>query len=302
MDLKESARKWVLAALPYDHGDQALASHLNSLDATGLLVAYHNWTSRLVEARPRKVHISSSLTANIPQSHHALVFNTIKSDIEAGRPLTKYLSRGVKIAAGIPLLDKKFNRRRDLDLMLTSWQMHHLHLSDNEESDGFVSRTQDLLFVIFRRGDAYIVDIMPHGSWSREHLLRVAQEELPGAMAVHVLEGAIGLAHSYTDEEHQALRNAGINGLRMIGNKVVMPAGSISTAGTSYAATRAAQEAIQALESFEASWADHPEDIRDIARENGSIIPSDPDFMFFIAPEFGAGVLERKSGAFFPFP
>lgn len=302
IDLKQSARKYVLAALPYDQGDQALVAYLNGLDAFSLLVAYHNWMSRLIQPRPRKVQVSVTLEGKLPQSKHASAIAKIKGDIETGMPLTKYLSRGVRVAAGVPRPDAKFNRRRDLDLMLTSWQMHHLHLSVSEEADGFVSRTEDLLFAVFRRDDAYLVDIMPHGSWSREHLLKVALEELPEAGAVHVIEGATGLAHTYTDEEHQTLRNVGINGLRVIDDKVVMPAGSISTAGTSLAATRAATAAIEALEGFEASWADHPYEIRKIAREGGSIVPDDPEFAFFIADEFGAGVLERKSGAFFPFP
>ena len=302
MDVLESVRRWVLCSLPVDRDDAELAAHLNGLNAHDLLVVYHNWMCRLIPARPRRVHMSATLQARMDGSPHAPALREIIGDIEAGRNLTKYLSRGIAVAAQIPRNDTRFNRRRDLDLMLTSWQMHHLHLSANEEGDGFVSRTGDLLFAVFRADDAYLVDVMPHGNWSSDHLLRVALDELPDARAAHVLRGVVGLSRNPSEAEHQQLRNATINAPRMIGDRAVMPAGVMSTAGTSLQATRAADRVISLLEGFEASWADHPEEIRQLYRTKGSELPEEPDFRFTIVEGLGAGIVEWTTKAFFPFP
>jgi hypothetical protein len=145
MDLKESARQWVLQELPYGKTDAALVAHLNGLDVHGLLVVYHNWASRLIAPRRREIHVSASLREKLATSVHKAAFDQIIEDIKAGRHLKCYLSRCVNIAAQIPRNDVKFNRRRDLDLLITEWELHYLNLSTNVEPDGFVTRTDDLL-------------------------------------------------------------------------------------------------------------------------------------------------------------
>mgnify|MGYP000956204230 CR=1 FL=1 len=60
MNLKESARQWVLHNLPVDSNDTDTLTHLNSLDASKLLARFHNWMSRLVSPQPRRVLKSHS--------------------------------------------------------------------------------------------------------------------------------------------------------------------------------------------------------------------------------------------------
>lgn len=300
MDLKESARQWVLTALPYDRSDTDLVAYLSGLDAHGLLVVYHNWLSRLIASRPRKVHVSSTLAAKLSTSQHRSVVEQIIDDIKTGRSLNRYLSRGVRTAAQVPCTDAKFNRRRDLDLMLIEWEMHHLHLSTDVEADGFVSRTSDLLFAVFRQDAAYLVDIMPHGSWTKEHLLQVLKDELPGAGVVHEVRGIIGPARERTEEEYRKLREAGLTTMRMIGGQAVMTSGFFSGAGTSFQSTRAADHLISLLESFEQAWADHSEKLRQVYRQNGIELPAVPEFEFSIAEGQGQGVWEKTTRTFFP--
>ncbi len=64
MNLKESVRQWVLGALPYDRANTELVKHLNSLDAHGLLIVYHNWMSRLIKPGPRTVRKSKDFERN----------------------------------------------------------------------------------------------------------------------------------------------------------------------------------------------------------------------------------------------
>lgn len=301
MDLKESARQYVLSSLPIDPADTELVEYLNNLDARGLLIVYRNWMSRNVAPRPRAVQISATLQGKLPTSPHRPAVEAIIQDIEKGELLKKYLSKGAAIAAQIPRDDTKFQKRRDLDLMLTSWHMHHLHLGRSLGADGFVTRTGDLLFAIFRPNTAYLVDIMPHGSWSSDRLLEIAVDELPAAQAATVVRGVAGLARQDTEAQAQQLRNAAVNTARQIGNRVIMPMGFMSTAGTSFDASRAADEAIRNLDAFEKNWARDPDAIREACREGGGELDHDPNFVFHIMDNFGAGVLDLRSKNFIPF-
>ncbi|HWY82418.1 MAG TPA: hypothetical protein VNY10_10890, partial [Roseiarcus sp.] len=133
MSLVESTRQWVLTNLPYDHNDAALVAHLAGLDAHGLLVVYHNWISRLVKPQPRAVHKSKAFQRNPLATQRANDLAQIIADIELGRDLKKYLSRDIDRA---PAKAPGARRRPDLDLMLNSWSVHHLHISSIVEPDG----------------------------------------------------------------------------------------------------------------------------------------------------------------------
>lgn len=93
MNLTGSVRKWVLENLPYDKTDAQLDAYLKGSDAHGLLVIFHNWTSRLIFPRPRQVHQSATFAASLAASLHKEAIEEIIDDIEQGRDLRKYLSR-----------------------------------------------------------------------------------------------------------------------------------------------------------------------------------------------------------------
>jgi hypothetical protein len=81
----------------------------------------------------------------------------IIEEIETGKDLSPRLSRGVVhglVKGGRVKANMNFGRRPDLDLLLNDWGIHHLHLPDVLDSDGFVRRNPALdmdmlLFVIF---------------------------------------------------------------------------------------------------------------------------------------------------------
>jgi hypothetical protein len=101
VNLKDSARQWVLNHLPYDRADADLGAHLSGLNARGLLIVYYNWMSRLVKPHPRRVQESKAFKQNPIVIAHASDFAQIIGDIESGNDLRRYLSRGVEIATGM---------------------------------------------------------------------------------------------------------------------------------------------------------------------------------------------------------
>ncbi len=233
-------------------------------------------------------------------SQRARDFAALIDDIEKGRDLRKYLSRGVEIAAEVPGV--ALGRRRDLDLMLNDWGVHHLHISMQVEADGYVKRDDPLLFAIFRPKAAYLIDVMGHGDWTRDHLVEVLADEWPDEGIIHQIKGSkglqvVGLARKYTEEERARLRKKGINVLLEVGGKVFVPAGGMSTAGTTIQATRAADKLLRDLTMFEEAFQKHPERLKTIFESNGVAFPEKPEFEFMIG-EDGYGVIETKTGAF----
>ena len=294
VDLKGSVRRWVLGELLSDEEDNALKAQLEGKDTHELLVVYHNWASRLLQPRPRKVHQSAALAMNPLFIQLKAPLAQIVADIKDGRALTKYLSKRVLVVSQPPGENTKLQRRRDLDLLLNDWGMHHLHLSTEIREDGFVERTGPLLFAVFKPDDAYLLDIMDHGGWTSRHLLEVLVREFPESDSFHVIKGVSGLRKEHSEEDHRRLRNAGINTAFMIDSRAVWPREGMVSTGTTIAASRAADALLLAVEEFENNWNTKPSEIRLQLEKLGVTLPDDA-VLEFIVDDKGPGVLETRS-------
>ena len=149
-----------------------------------------------------------------------------------GEDITPHLSKRIRTgyqSSSAPTLQ----RREDLDLMLSDWGIHHLHLSTEMDTDGFfVKRDGPLLFAAFRPADAYLIDIADHKSWTRADILRIIVEGWPDAGIVHKIEGLT--SPSVSESERQRLRNAGIGAMIEINDATYSPAALMSSAGLTF--------------------------------------------------------------------
>ena len=297
MNLTESIRQWVLKNLPYDRQDAALSVYLNGLDAHGLLVVFHNWAHRLVKPQPRQVRQSMAYRQNPRTAQCASDLAHIIADIEQGRDLTKYLSRDV---ARAPVKVPRTARRPDLDLMLSDWGVHHLHISSQVEADGFVRRGKRLLFAIFAPNVAYLIDVMKHGDWTRDHVLEVLATEWPTEGVLHEIRGVAGLKNQITEEQRATLRRRRTNTWFEFGGKVFAPIGGMSGAGTTIAATRESDMLLDRIRVFEEAIARNPRCLEADFARSGLVLPKQPQFTVAIR-EDGAGVIETQTGAWINF-
>jgi hypothetical protein len=93
--------------------------------------------------------------------------------------------------------------------LLNDWGIHHLHLSEVDRGDGFVVRTGDLLFAVFRRNDAYLLDILGHGGWTDESLVEIAVSNWPhSGLFQHVPN--MTLQSPVSEDLRKKLRDSGI--------------------------------------------------------------------------------------------
>jgi hypothetical protein len=206
--IEEVARVHALATMPTDP-----SGVLPAMSLRDLLQTYGNWKARLVPPRPRAVHISAEFAASPEMTRHNAELNAIVAKIKSGSQLRPHLSKRVRVAhdpatkPGDPL-----QLRRDRDLLIADWGIHHLHISLEEEANGsgFVKRGGPLLFAIFRPEDAYLIGVFSHGDWALKEVLEIVVRNWPNSGLVLDSKTGLVLTHEYTDDERLELRNCGI--------------------------------------------------------------------------------------------
>jgi hypothetical protein len=295
MDFEEDIRQHVLSNLP---NKSKFNQDLAAKDASELLIIYGNWCNRLVKAQPRRVHESKVLRANPhasdPQYGPGLA--QIIAKLQNGEDISPHLSRRIcwgyetAGASGDTLLGRK-----DLDLMLSDWGVHHLHLSTEVETDGFVKGSKYLPFAVFQPNDAYLIDIKEHGAWTNTDLVRVIVDEWPDAGLVQEVMGIKGLVYSRSETERKMLRDAGIVTIIEIDGRFYLPTARMSSCGTPLRAVRTADRVFDDIDRFKAQLAEAPAFVSRSIADAGLVPPVDPDlhFQFF---DSGYGVVERKTG------
>ncbi|URM16113.1 hypothetical protein KLJ63_17365 [Vibrio splendidus] len=119
-----------------------------------------------------------------------MAYAAIKNDILIGNSLRKYQSRKLK------QLDYD-------DDMLSHWGIQHLHLTTELESDGFVKRTRELLFVHFDNGSAHVIGIFNHKSWCDLDLIEIMHKNWPHCLPAF---GKSSAMNKLTEEQYKVLR------------------------------------------------------------------------------------------------
>ena len=238
--LEEVIREHVLEAMPEDR-----SGHLATEPLPEVLMSYETWRSRLIPAQPRCPHLSPELQASPKAVEHKAALDAIVRKIEAGDDLTPHLSESI---------DKAHAR----DRMLADLGVHHLHLSTQLGPNGrFVERGNDLLFVAFKPGDAYLIGIYEHVTdWARKDILATIARNWPEVGVVHELKSVIGLTHEFDDADRLEIQKAGVSvGAIETDGKVFMTLGQ-SFAGEPYSAQRLRMVVMHMLDD----WREHIEE------------------------------------------
>ncbi len=302
MDLFQDLRDEVLKWLPHDKSDRAA---LMALDEWELAARFFNWLERLVHAHPRvaaksREYLSLSLSADEVENLKRLV-----EKIENGKELEPHLSRSVSqgFTPGAPTGENKLSDRRDLDLLLNDWGIHHLHLSHDLESDGFVRRGGLVLYAIFKADTAYLLEVMAH-EWTDQHLVEVAVRNWPGAELFRSFQGVNGLETAVSRSDRKGTRSAGIASPIEVDGKVYMSRMlGLTASGISIAATTRAQGLLDTIEDITQQLGRDPQYFRSRVKQLGKSYPANPQFHLLLckgASGFGFAIKEQATGVIIP--
>ena len=238
----------LLAQMPSDPSGE-----LAALDVGTLLAIYGNWRSRYVRPRPRNARLSEELQASSKRLEYKAVVDEIVAAIEAGKDLSPHLSRGI-LTAYEPTAQRPRNiaGRTDLDLLISDWGLHHLHLTTEMCPDGFYERTGDLLFAKFTDDDAFLIAILGHGRWADKNLLRILVHNWPDRETDMVAMTGLRLVHDPTNDEHLRGRKGALAQPVEIDGTVYFPLG-MTTAGTPNDVTMRVHQSIQSMQALRGS-------------------------------------------------
>ena len=177
-----------------------------------LVARYFEMNVRHIHPVPRRVHFSDQTHASLGKLLRADHDDTSGRDawgtvfrlrqlIVDGANVNAFLSKNIRSATG-------------WDGLLWHYGMHHFHLSSDVGVDGFVKRSDHLLFAILAPLDAYFVDVRPHPpkngvEWVSQELLHIVHSNWPELIEANVLHGVCGT--QLPDCEIHQLRRKNMN-------------------------------------------------------------------------------------------
>ena len=165
-------------------------------DDDAVVRLYHKIGRYKIESRPRKV--LKAVGFECP-SRYTPAVQRLEQAIEAGESLSPYRSKNV------------MNPMRP-DALLDYWGIHHLHLGSSLMTDGFIERTDQLLFCTFDAVYAYFIKIAAHNSapWAKKELIEIIHRNWPVTIRAFRITGAIAVCPEISDEDRGDLRSANI--------------------------------------------------------------------------------------------
>lgn len=140
----------------------------NSIPFINVLARHQEYMSRIISPQKYHVNISKNLQDEINNNK----FNDNET-IVGLKILIQKLQNSEKIT---PYLSRKINDKEYNDMLFNDWGIYHLHLGTSFESDGFVKRTKNVLFLTKNRNEIYLIDVLPHGNgnlpWTKKVCLK----------------------------------------------------------------------------------------------------------------------------------
>ena len=169
---------------------------------------------RLISKKKRNIFISN--TFNVPPGLKS-GFDEIVRRLQKGEDVKPYQSR----------LTKKTDIN---DLLLNDWGIHHFHLGNSLESDGYINRTGPLLYVMLTEDAAYLIAVLDHGQWTNTDLIQILHDNWKNMMAKFQINTA---PTSITEEQRKTLRNKHCNSFVTVSESTtyVPPGGGIMASG-----------------------------------------------------------------------
>ncbi len=136
-------------------------------------------------------------------------FRCPSCQLEGLKGLENAISTGTDLR---PYRSRKIESTEFLDGLLDHWNIHHFHLGRKTEADGFVNRTNELLFCLVEDDYVYFIAIMSHDSapWAKKELITVLHKNWPRVLERCKVQGANSLYLNLQDEDYKKLRDAGI--------------------------------------------------------------------------------------------
>lgn len=174
-----------------------------------IIVSYMNWKRRFISKKNRKVIYSNEIKKNEKYKIYKKSIDKIEYKFKTGEDLTPFLSKGI---ADNPY---KKSSRKDKDIFLNAFGIHHLHLLNSYEDKkkceiNFIERHNDLLYVFIKDNKVYFLDIDIH-NFGNKNLFRIIKNNWEEIISPYELKGISSSEENLTDEMIYDLTQKGVS-------------------------------------------------------------------------------------------
>jgi hypothetical protein len=257
-----------------------------SHDLDEISVQYFNYLKRIIPTKPRQIKKSDVFSCPLELT---TALAQLENKILSGQNL-------------LPHLSKKLKDLDQIDDLLYDWGIFHLHLGTTIGVDGYINRTGPLLFGFYDDTFFYFLNVMPHGSWTRQEMLRTIHNNFPDTIDNYRIKNkdVVGLSHNVTDDEIKKLRKASINVLIEVEPKVIYatPGGGFVASGHSTEVMRKHLNNKEELEDFEQKIKDDPEKFLGSVFENDISFVTNKNLNFKLIKQNSKYVLRETTNNF----
>ncbi|WP_157199510.1 hypothetical protein [Methylomonas koyamae] len=148
-------RREIISVLPTFPNNGETKELLDGMFLGTLLIHYLNWVIRYVAIKPRKVLIEPAVTNHPSWRNLKNQVYVLLEKVRNGENLNPHLSRLPRTRGYSPSTSEighDVDRWVDKDFLLNTMGFHHFHLGMKSEKNGYVERTNDLVFANVSRG------------------------------------------------------------------------------------------------------------------------------------------------------
>lgn len=236
-------------------------------DPQTIAIKHFHVLERKISCQPRTVLRSMEL---ICPTEHQIALDAILDKARNGQDLFPHLSKQI--------LNADYQ-----DPLLNDWGIHHLHLGQVLDGNGFTERTGPLLFARVTDSHFYAIAILSHGAWTDRSLLQVLHDNWPDSISRFLLKD-IRLTQEVTGLEHTKLRKAGVTVLTSLADGTVyMPiGGGITTAGTGINSVMEHDRYARLLTDLEKVTREQAAIIISTSKQQNITLPSELHFKVFV--------------------
>jgi len=158
-------REEIAKGMPTRPNDKATQTELLQKPLTHLLIDYLNWAVRHVHPRPRTTQVRPAVTNDNRWNDLKPAIEALLGKVRRGESLEAHLSKEAFTAGYASRNQAKktsVNAWADKDFVLNTMGYHHFHLGQNVQSNGLVTRTNDVLFARVSQSEFVAIALFDH--------------------------------------------------------------------------------------------------------------------------------------------
>jgi hypothetical protein len=164
-------------------------------DPVQISISYFNAIKRRIPVRTRKIFKSDVFSCPNDLEDG---LRLLENKVQTGQDINPNLSRGLQRVG--------YN-----DYLLNDWGIYHFHLGREIENDGYIKRTDPVLFGFISHDSFYEINIYSHGNWSNLDLIEVVHRNWPYLLEKFRLNDVVQMPYTPDSSTIKEFRNNQIN-------------------------------------------------------------------------------------------